>query len=333
MRNSIRHIVLLLSLSFVVQNVTIAKHTPRNFDREKIEKYRDKSRFDYTGPEYENEKSAHSTETLEDGTIIEEYLDGTIIERYGDGTVIEKRTDGIVTTRKPDGTVIRQKDDLIIERYPDGRVIRREGDGVVYERSESGKIIEKRTDGTVREIRPGDNIISDRDFKDLQPRSIPEPDINLPQFNPPQSLMNILLMVVIVIVVGLIVFFLMRVFGNSNLEEDGEPLTEDELSDNIHEMDFDTMIQQLVAQKKYRRVVRLLYLKSLKIMTDKDLIQWEVNKTNWDYVFELKSEALRPGFKDLTIAFEYVWYGHVPVSDEQFSHLQNQFTRFNKKTS
>lgn len=333
MKNSIRHIVLILSLTFLVQNASIAKYIPRNFDKEKIEKYRGKSRFDYTGPEYENKELVHSTTKLDDGTIIEEYEDGTIIERYENGTVIEKRTDGIITTRKPDGTVIRQKDDLIIERYPDGRVVRREGDDVVYERSESGKIIEKRTDGTVREIRPGDNVISEQDFKDLQPRSVPEPDINLPQINPPQGLMNIFLMIIIVVVVGLIIFLLMRVFGNNNIVEDGEPMSEDELSENIHEMDFDTMIQQLIAQKKYRRVVRLLYLKSLKIMTDKDLIQWEVNKTNWDYVFELKSEALRPGFKDLTVAFEYVWYGHVPVSDAQFSQIHDQFNRFNKKTS
>ena len=47
------------------------------------------------------------------------------------------------------------------------------------------------------------------------------------------------------------------------------------LDENIHEMDFDTLIAEAVAKHDFRTGIRLLFLKGLKILADKNFVQWE----------------------------------------------------------
>jgi hypothetical protein len=98
------------------------------------------------------------------------------------------------------------------------------------------------------------------------------------------------------------------------------------LDENIHEMDFDKLIAEATANREYRKGVRLLFLKSLKILSDKDLIHWEQGKTNHDYMAELTKEDLKPGFNELNHYFEYTWYGNFSINSDTFQKIQNVFT-------
>ena len=102
------------------------------------------------------------------------------------------------------------------------------------------------------------------------------------------------------------------------------------LDENIHEMDFDKLIQDAVSQQDYRKGVRLLFLYSLKMLADKNLIHWEQGKTNHDYLDELKESELKNGFNELNHYFEYAWYGNFGVSRELFLSVQHVFTNWRK---
>jgi hypothetical protein len=98
------------------------------------------------------------------------------------------------------------------------------------------------------------------------------------------------------------------------------------LDENIHEMNFDSLIAEAVAKHDFRTGIRLLFLKGLKILADKNFVQWEHGKTNHDYLAELKKDELKNGFIELNYYFEYTWYGNFSVNYETFKKVQQIFT-------
>jgi len=99
-----------------------------------------------------------------------------------------------------------------------------------------------------------------------------------------------------------------------------------EIGENIHEMNFDELIEEAMATGSYRRGVRLLYLRALKELTDRGLIEWRVDKTNHEYLLELRGSELRGIFADATLLFEYVWYGDRPVDEPGFRRIREKFS-------
>lgn len=95
--------------------------------------------------------------------------------------------------------------------------------------------------------------------------------------------------------------------------------------ENIHEMDFDQMIEEAIQNQEYRKGVRLFYLSSLKKLTDRNIIEWRPGKTNHEYSLELQSSKVNHAFKDLSYYFEYIWYGNFPVDKRIFNEAQKSF--------
>lgn len=101
--------------------------------------------------------------------------------------------------------------------------------------------------------------------------------------------------------------------------------------ENINEIDFDERIELAVAQHNYRLAVRLLYLKSLKLLGDAGVIHWEINKTNRDYLNEIGNPEQRTAFGTLTRQFEYIWYGEFAIDGTVFSKVRSLFNSFNSQ--
>jgi hypothetical protein len=124
------------------------------------------------------------------------------------------------------------------------------------------------------------------------------------------------------------------VFYIRNKTENSQ-ITGEWLTDNIHGIDFDKQITDAINQKSYRIAVRLFYLYTLKKLADKQLIAWEINKTNHDYTEELSKSAggsrLHQDFEQATYYFEYVWYGDFKVNDSQFEKAKLLYEQFIKK--
>lgn len=98
--------------------------------------------------------------------------------------------------------------------------------------------------------------------------------------------------------------------------------------ENIHEISFDEEISKAVQLKNFARATRLLYLQSLKVLSDRNHITWHENKTNWQYVNEIKTWEIRDRFKYLTSVFEFVHYGHMQIGEGRFNHVFSQFQQF-----
>ena len=102
-----------------------------------------------------------------------------------------------------------------------------------------------------------------------------------------------------------------------------------ETLENIHEIDFSEQIAIALQNKNYRLVVRLLYLQTLKQLSDKNLIDWQPEKTNQTYVSELKQQPYHQQFVSLTNQFEYIWYGEFYIDENTFQPIYQSFQEFN----
>ncbi|MGB0930078.1 MAG: DUF4129 domain-containing protein [Chitinophagales bacterium] len=100
------------------------------------------------------------------------------------------------------------------------------------------------------------------------------------------------------------------------------------MEENIHELDFDQLIEEAIKKRHFRRAIRLFYLKNLKLMTDKNLINWRPYKTNYDYQLELNNTPFSTPFSKLTYLFNHVWYGNFQLTEELFQDAKAQFVEF-----
>ena len=105
----------------------------------------------------------------------------------------------------------------------------------------------------------------------------------------------------------------------------------DVLNENIHEIDYDKELQRLVGEGKFRLAVRLLYLRALKKLSDAQIIQWQPDKTNYNYLTEISKPELKNGFSDLTLQFDYIWYGDFPIDADKFEPIKQSFNQFNNQ--
>ena len=103
-----------------------------------------------------------------------------------------------------------------------------------------------------------------------------------------------------------------------------------ELTEDIHQMDFDKLISDAVSKTQYRSAVRYLYLKTLKELSDKNLITWKTDKTNRDYSNELRPSSIGSQFNEITFLFDYSWYGNALLNDTSFNTIKDSFDKFFK---
>jgi len=100
--------------------------------------------------------------------------------------------------------------------------------------------------------------------------------------------------------------------------------------ENITEVDFDQLINQAINKGNFRLATRFLYLKSLKILTKNNIIEWHFDKTNTDYLNEIKNTETKQLFKKVSHTYDYVWYGEFPVNQDQFEHNKQYFVQLQK---
>lgn len=148
---------------------------------------------------------------------------------------------------------------------------------------------------------------------------------------------SIIKYVLIAIAIALVVYLVIKLIGldlkllTGKSKEVDIPF--DESLENIHEIDFDEQLNIALQNKNYRLVVRLLYLKTLKQLTDKRLIDWQPEKTNQAYVQELSRQSYHQQFVELTYQFEYIWYGEFYIDQSTFESIHQSFKDFNQQTA
>jgi len=125
----------------------------------------------------------------------------------------------------------------------------------------------------------------------------------------------------------LLIKFFLKVNSNSIVSNASNnpvvSITEDEAL--IKHKDLLKLIKQAIDQKNYRLAIRFYYLNIIKQLEENELITWEQQKTNEDYIQEISKENIKSSFKDLTRLYDFVWYGNFEIDETKFVKVAANF--------
>lgn len=97
------------------------------------------------------------------------------------------------------------------------------------------------------------------------------------------------------------------------------------IEEKLHLANFKDLIARAQSNHDYRLTVRYYYLWLLRKMSDKNIIQWDTNKTNMDYLYEIKNKALRDRFAYNCYLYDYIWYGEFELNQEAYLQAEISF--------
>ncbi|QYJ67476.1 DUF4129 domain-containing protein [Flavobacterium litorale] len=135
-------------------------------------------------------------------------------------------------------------------------------------------------------------------------------------------------------IAGAIVLFAVYMIARAVLNEGGgwifgksakKIIVQDIDGEDIHEMDFPSLIETTIGNEDYRLAIRYYYLWLLKRLSEREIIEWHYDKTNSEYAYEIKNTDLREKFQYLSYVYDYSWYGEFPINENAFTKVRKVF--------
>jgi hypothetical protein len=178
-----------------------------------------------------------------------------------------------------------------------------------------------------------DSLLKEEQEKQKKNKPKDKPNVNLSWLDAffSSGILHVLLWT---LAIGFVLFILYKLFltdgifrRNASKSDSINAVVEEEKI--TAESDFDALIQNAEQVQNYRLAVRYHYLKSLYLLAQKNIVQLAVDKTNFNYVQEIRDEQKRNTFSSLTLNYEYVWYGEFDVDNVIYYKINSAFKNFN----
>ncbi|WP_321307404.1 hypothetical protein [Marinifilum fragile] len=104
------------------------------------------------------------------------------------------------------------------------------------------------------------------------------------------------------------------------------PFADDVNPENVN---WEEEIEKAVKMGEYRLAIRYQFLSSLKSLSKNNFINWKAEKTNYDYINEIKDKQVKTDFNDLSNLYEAVWYGNFSIIHDEYALIGQDFEKFN----
>lgn len=141
---------------------------------------------------------------------------------------------------------------------------------------------------------------------------------------------KILLYIVVGVLVVFIVYQVVIANNFSIFSKKRQRRKAGEAENDIDEWEnIDGKVNEAIAAGNYRTAVRYMYLKTLKALSENNLITLHSKSTNHEYVQQMYKHAQGAQFSRLTRIYEYVWYGEFIPNESQFEKIRTNFNQFN----
>lgn len=153
-------------------------------------------------------------------------------------------------------------------------------------------------------------------------------------FNDPQTSLNVavtLLRIIGVAVIILVIYLIVKAIINKEGQwifgknANKRTVYYSELEKNIHLLDFEKLIKESLQTGEKRTAIRYYYLWLLKTMAQHNYIEWDIEKTNSDYLYEIQNPKHREEFTYLSYLYNYIWYGEFEMDETVFNKAENRF--------
>lgn len=106
---------------------------------------------------------------------------------------------------------------------------------------------------------------------------------------------------------------------------------EEQMPEDIFAINYQREIDKATSQGNYRMATRLMYLCLLKNLSDRGLIKYSQDKTNFDYLLQMHSTPYYSDFFRVTRDYEYSWYGKFDISERAFELIRKDFDHFENR--
>ena len=87
-----------------------------------------------------------------------------------------------------------------------------------------------------------------------------------------------------------------------------------------------TLLLQAEAAGQFDLAIRLLYITALTDLNRADAIRYRKDRSNRDYLEQLRGHPARTDFRLLTLAYERYWYGQYAADDAAYRNARSQYT-------
>lgn len=138
-----------------------------------------------------------------------------------------------------------------------------------------------------------------------------------------------LLFLIVFGILATIVYFVIKSDSGGIIHDKETSISDMEEIEDIEQLDLPSLLRDAIAKKNYRMAIRINYLQALKELNDKKIIVWKNEKTNFDYIQEVKEYTLKNKLDHITYLYEYIWYGETFIDEALFQKLDPDFQQFN----
>lgn len=140
--------------------------------------------------------------------------------------------------------------------------------------------------------------------------------------------LGIFLQVLAVIVAALAIAYgiwrMLQAPRNRVIARDGVEITVDNIDHYLHETDLDRFLREALAQGNYALAVRLYYLQIIKNLSEKNALRWSREKTNRDYLREMRGHPMAEPFREATRLYERAWYGNQALTKTTYAGIEEK---------
>ena len=136
------------------------------------------------------------------------------------------------------------------------------------------------------------------------------------------QLFQTLAILVALLGIGFGIYRMLQEPRNRQIARDGAEITLDNLEAYLPETDLERFLREALTQQNYTLAVRLYFLQIIKGLSDKGAIHWSIEKTNRDYLREMRGHPLAEPLREATTVYEKVWYGNRVLSEEEYGRLE-----------
>lgn len=150
---------------------------------------------------------------------------------------------------------------------------------------------------------------------------------------------NFIFRAVLIISIAIVVILLLNqllegslssVFSRKNADK---PISFQISEEEIEEMNLEELKDKALRNSDFHAATRFVYLMTLKLLNQKELIQWKIEKTNLDYERELGDHPVNPIFSKLTAFYEFVEYGDFEIDRTGYSKVDSLFSKLMEQLS
>lgn len=147
------------------------------------------------------------------------------------------------------------------------------------------------------------------------------------------NFVNILLRTIAILIVIAVIYMIVKAIMNKEGQwifgknSDRKIINYDEIEKNLHLVDFEKLIQKSLESGENRLTIRYYYLWLLKKMSEKQVIEWDLEKTNSDYLYEIKDDLIKEDFAYLSYLYNNIWYGEFELDETTFAKAKKAFEK------